>query len=1381
MSEAKAKKKPNWLRRIGAMLLLLLVLIGLLILGLRWWITTDGGAAFLENQIESRQLGPIKRVEIDGLSGDPLDTLTLKALRIYDRDGLWLTASDITFDWSPWPIRKRHLVVEDLDISKMEVLRKPILEETEPGAPFTARLDDVDIAALVLNEAVIGQAATLNIDAQGALLSGGTLKAVLKAIRTDSEGDILDLNFIRAPNGDIAGQFEITGQPGGTVAVLLKAPSGQTVSGQGEINGTIEIGAGTAVIVFGETRAIDANINWSPESATVQAEINTVNWSIFETSRQALGERIDVTAAFNRTSVPQGFTASAKSVNLEATVSGDMPDSGGLPEALNFNIQSDQLGAVLPLPDGYSLGAGSAEGRLQFSNVISGQAKIDVAKVVSPYGRAARLSGPITVVPNGDAFRVEINLRAVSPVTMAELPFTLGADATLKAKALINPETRQVTELDAVLTSGGNKTSAIGQLALDGSQLNIMGQIQANLKSIGYIPSGAVNTRYIAAKSAASDLALTVNGRFTPRGKFAPPLDELVGDFITFDVDMTPIEGGIRLRDSLISSDGFRLAAMGRVTDTLDLSAEIAVSRPVNLSALDISAPSEFSSTVTGPRADPNLRLDGTLKAATLAGQSFENIRLRTELSQFLSAPKGPVRLTADTTYGPLDLEARLASSQAGYAVSDLDLTLADLSAGGDLALDSNNIATGRISLNLPEEDGRYARAVLDLQNTGGSQGVTLKAEAKNVVYQTYAVETLSLDAAGTLESLTGELSLEGREIKTLLTREFGLDTPLTLSRTPGNNYRLVLQPDADYGRYQVGHSEAVSIEYQAGKIGLDAPLTLNGKPFALNYTREDGAETVRVRARDLPMDLVSLPGGLSETKGQISVNLTAQHGGAGQLSGQGVIKVTDWRGFDFKKGEGFTTALTLDLQPQSIGWRLGSEDSTKLNIEGDGNLPLTSGGSFIAIRPNMGAPMQGRLNIQGSAKPLLSLITAEEAEPDGQLDARLNIGGTLGNPRIEGQASGKAIRLELPQLGTRLRDGRFTAKFTNDTIDVSDVYFRDTKKGTLEGGGMFKLGEYARPLGRLDIKAKSFGALDRKDYEGRVSGTLFFESDVKTATLGGDITVNRAEVKQFVQGRAAVVEIEVEEINGRMDELEVKERQKTTPVTLDLRVRAPRRIFVRTRGLDVELELDVTIKGAVSEPLLFGEANVRRGGYRIAGKELQFTEGGIIFNGSLNDAKVNLIAQTDTQNMSATVNITGTVEEPKIELSSTPERPQDEILSALLFGRSVTELSTIEAAQLAGALAQFSGAGGGFDLMGGLRDALGVGQLSIGVGEDGQASVSGGRYLAKDVYLQLFTGAGPNSTGAIIDWEIRKNLSLRSKVQSDNEQSLTLKYKKDF
>lgn len=1379
-NSAKAKN-PRWGRRIFIGVLLLVVGLALLLLGIRWWITTDSGISVLERQIEARQLGPIKRVEIDTLSGDPLDALSIKALRLYDEDGVWLTASDINLDWSPWPLRKRHLLIEDLDVARIEVLRRPRLEDTQPGKPFTARIKNADISALDLAETVIGQAAILKIKAQGGLLEDSALEARLNVVRTDQPGDEINLDFSRDATGTMSGDFTLNGAPGGPLAQLLRAPSTCAVTGQGKILGDIQAGSGAASIDFGEARAIDADVKWSPETAALEAVIQTGDWTIFDASRQALGETLSLTAALDRSASPQRFEVSANSNHLDAKLSGQLDEDGGLPETFDFDIRTDNLGAFSPLPEGYTLAAGSAAGQFQRGEKLAARADINLAAISTPYGRAARIAGPVSLSADGSVYRLNTDLRAISPATTAQIPFALGEEARLKASVLLNPDTRQATELNATLSSGNNTVSAKGRAAFDASVLRLDGQVEARLKSIGSIPPGMLRTDYNLSKTADSDLAVTANGAFRPQGSFAPPLDGLLGNIINFDINMLPVEGGLRIQDSLVTSEGLRAAAIGRVTDTLDISAEVAISRPLSLASLDITEDSAFSATLTGPRNDPNLRFDGTVGGATLAGQSFEDIRLRTEITDILSAPRGPVRLTAETAHGPLDIEAQLSSTPAGYAVSDLDVSLAALSASGELALNENNIATGQLSLNLPQEGNRYARARVDLDNLAGEQGVTLNAEAKNVVYQTYAIETLALTAAGTLANLTGDVSLEGRTTDTLLTREFTLNTPLTLSRSAQNNYQLSLKPEADYGRYQLGHRDSVVINYEAGDFGIEGPFTLNGTPLDFSYNREAGSENLRVRGRDLPVNLLPLPGNLAETRGLISLNLNARHSGQNQLSGQGIVKVTDWRGFAYKPGQGLTSTLSLDIQPNSVNWRLGTEDTQDLSVEGQGNIPLLSGDSLISIRPNMSAALKGKLGINGSAKPILSLLTAPDAEPDGQIVSRLDIGGTLGNPQVQGQANAQDIRLELPEIGTRLREGRFRANFTNDTIDVSDVYIRDGKDGVMQGEGRFKLGEFGRPIGRLQVEAKKFRALDRKDYEGRVSGSLFFESDTEAATLGGDVFVNQAEVKQFVQGRAAVVEIEVEEINGQMDDIAFEPRPQTSPIKLDLRVRAPRRIFVRTRGLDVELAMDVKIKGTTAEPLLYGTANIVRGGYRIAGKELQFTEGGIEFDGTLQNAAVNLKAETDTQNINATLDISGTVEKPEIKLSSTPERPQDEILSALLFGRSVTELSTIEAAQLAGALAQFSGAGGGFDLMGGLRDALGVGQLSIGVGEDGQANITGGRYLAKDVYLQIFTGTGPDSTGALIDWEIRKNLSLRSKVQSDNEQTLILKYKKDF
>lgn len=1388
MSETAVEpsKRPSWRRRIFIVISLIVFGFALLGFGARWWITTDGGARFIEAQIESRSFGTLQRIEIEALSGDPLSDFTVGEIKLYDEAGHFATLKDLGMVWSPWALRKRHLHIQRFDLKELDLSRRPDLAtdgtNKEPSKPFTAQVDKADIAAFVLREPVIGQSAVLKVSGGGQLIKNGTVSGKLDIIRTDAAGDKISLDFKRATSGDLDGTFALLGVPNGTVATLLRAPENSGVLGEGRIQGTTNAGEGQAIIAFGETDAVDATVTWQAAQAELKARLNTSGWPAFDSARQAIGNSLDISAQIDREQTARPFEASARAQNLEANISGELGAEFGLPEQVAFNVQSAQLGAILPLPAEYELGQGRAEGTFIFGDERSASAMIDVNNVVSPYGTLANLSGPLSISQIGDSYQFETKLSAERPVTtMASLPFDLGPKATVTAKGLANLTTRRLTNLDATLKSGGNQTTAKGSITLNGQTLDVSGQANLNLNSIGTLPQGAVETRYRLRKSENSDLAVSANGIFTAKSAFSAPLAGILDDVVAYDIKMVPISGGVRIQEGLIESGGLRLAIAGRATDTLDIESEIALARSVEISALKIEAPSQFSATLTGSRNDPNLRLDGSLQSATLADQTFADLRLRTELTDLITAPKGPVRLTANTSYGPLDLEGRLTSTDAGYAFSDLNVALAKVTAQGDLSLDRQNIATGRLTLVLPQDGDRFARAFVELDNMAGEQGIKLRAEAKNVAYETFAFESVSANVAGTLAALSGELSVKGRRTDSALTREFGFETPLQLTRSTDAGYLLTFSPVADYGRYNIGHSEPLTIEYNAGRISIAAPLTLNGTPVSVNYMRDEASESFRVRARDLSMGLLPLPGRLSESKGQLSINVNARQSEVAGLSGQAVVNVSDWRGLAVDAGNGFTTTATLDLQARDVIWRLENAQKAPFVLSGEGQVPLLTGDRLTALRPDMGRALSGKLTLSGSAKPILGLLTVEDAEPDGTLNAKLDISGTLAAPQVEGQVSGTALRLEVPELGTQFRDGRFKADFTNDTIAVSDVYIRDSKDGTLEGAGQFKLGEFGRPLGRLDVKAKSFRGLDRKDLEGSVSGTLFFKSEAKTSTLGGDVEIKRAELKQFVQGRATVVQIEVEEINGQMEDIEVEARAPAVPIYLDLRVRAPRRIFVRTRGLDVELETDIKLTGTLTEPLLNGTASIVRGGYKIAGKTLDFTEGTVTFNGALPEAKVDLQAETDTQNINAFISITGTVGTPEITLSSKPERPQDEILSALLFGRSMTELSTIEAAQLAGALAQFSGKGGGFDLMGGLRDALGVGQLSIGVGEDGQALISGGRYLAKDVYLQVFRGAGPESTGAVIDWEIQKNIYLRSKVQADSSQSLALKFKKDF
>ena len=91
--------------------------------------------------------------------------------------------------------------------------------------------------------------------------------------------------------------------------------------------------------------------------------------------------------------------------------------------------------------------------------------------------------------------------------------------------------------------------------------------------------------------------------------------------------------------------------------------------------------------------------------------------------------------------------------------------------------------------------------------------------------------------------------------------------------------------------------------------------------------------------------------------------------------------------------------------------------------------------------------------------------------------------------------------------------------------------------------------------------------------------------------------------------------------------------------------------------------------------------------------------------------------------------------------MSAEPSLPEDEVLSRVLFGRSPSQLTGLEAARLAAALAQLSG-GGGFDLMGGIENITGLDSVDVSQTDGGQFQVATGRYLSDDVYLELSSTA---------------------------------------
>jgi autotransporter translocation and assembly factor TamB len=212
---------------------------------------------------------------------------------------------------------------------------------------------------------------------------------------------------------------------------------------------------------------------------------------------------------------------------------------------------------------------------------------------------------------------------------------------------------------------------------------------------------------------------------------------------------------------------------------------------------------------------------------------------------------------------------------------------------------------------------------------------------------------------------------------------------------------------------------------------------------------------------------------------------------------------------------------------------------------------------------------------------------------------------------------------------------------------------------------------------------------------------------------------------------------------------------------------------------MDAELSLDSTISGSASDVSVNGRADIVRGRFELLGKRFSFQDSDIIFSGDPLAAKLDILAVRQADDFLAKVSISGTPLRPEVSLDAEPSLPEDEVLSRVLFGRSPSQLTGLEAARLAAALAQMSG-GSGFDLMGGIEQIAGLDTLDVSQDASGQFQVATGRYLSEDVYLEVTSNAS-GAPGVSVEWEPRDNVSIGAETVPGEGQSLSIQWKKDF
>lgn len=432
-----------------------------------------------------------------------------------------------------------------------------------------------------------------------------------------------------------------------------------------------------------------------------------------------------------------------------------------------------------------------------------------------------------------------------------------------------------------------------------------------------------------------------------------------------------------------------------------------------------------------------------------------------------------------------------------------------------------------------------------------------------------------------------------------------------------------------------------------------------------------------------------------------------------------------------------------------------------------------------------LAAPLAGGIRYNGPSAVLFSLAGLAGQTVSGPVAVAADLSGQVRSPRLAGIVRGTNLVYENEVLGTRLSQMKIEGRFDMDSLDITQM---EAVAGNGRVSAAGTIGLSADQGFPIDITARFRNArLARSAALGATAtGQLRITNGLNGGLIEGRIIIPEARYQIIRQGAA-----EVPELTGvyRKSELTTDgKRPSRTPrgglFRLNVSLVADNRLFVSGMGLESEWQARMQVTGTSAAPIVTGAARVVRGTYSFASRRFEVTRGIVSFEGGpLADPTINIAASTTAEGVTATINIGGTGQAPRISFTSTPTLPQDEVLSRLLFGSSVTNLSATEAIQLASALNGLRASGGGLNPLGQLRSATGIDRLRI-LGEDDATgrgmALAAGQYLTDDIYVEIITDTR-GFTAVQLEIALTRALSLLSQTGSFGGSSAGIKYSKDY
>ncbi|EPX75938.1 translocation/assembly module TamB domain-containing protein [Salipiger mucosus] len=1059
-----------------------------------------------------------------------------------------------------------------------------------------------------------------------------------------------------------------------------------------------------------------------------------------------------------------------------------------------------------------------ASGIEQLDPLLAGIVSLDAAVARDEEGTVLR-----ELVLNGDHLNLDAFARLQTDGSTGTLEAELSdlslIDPSLSGAATIQgdlSETPEAYSLDFTASAPGG-TDAQGTVTAEKSE--------SGIAAVGFDGQAAADD--LSVYSAIAGRELGGSATFDGQARYA--LDggafSAEGDLATLDVrvGIPEVDGLLAGRTEMTvavdrDADGIVLRTLRAQGPAIDLDAEGRIVEGASTGTFTLRLP-ELSRIRDG--LSGALALDGTLEETAEAyvvdftasgpGSTEADGVVQAEKSEggvAALAFDGRAAVANLAAYAPL-LQRELGGGADFDGAARYELDTGHFSAAGDLV-------TQDIRAGIPEVDGLLAgRTVMQVDAERNESGIvlrtlnaegpaiTLDAEGRITDGASNGTFTLRLPELSRIRSgLSGALALDGtlEETADALLLDFTASGPGGTDASGRVSAEKLGEGYADIG--------LIRFTGQAGAESLSAYAPLVGRPLSggvsfdgtAAYALPDGSFDVdgRLTTRNLALGIPTADRLLAGTG---TVQVTAARDAEGAITIERLNaetpEITATATGDIGPAQG---SVRYDVALRDLGvvvpqfpGRATAQGT--LSFSGDGPWQVdTSATGPAGITLNADGSVArdfGSANLGLNGNVPLALIN-RFAEPnlfEGTAQLNLRLDGPLAPSSLSGTvrvANGQAV---LPGPALTITDLAIDAELGGGQV-------RPVVTGNLASGGRLRVegtvGLDAPYPAALQVRGRNLIFEDRRLYQAEADADITVEGPLLTGPrVAGRIGIVNAEIRVPETGmgpgsRSFTLThinepgpVHVTRERAGLVQQESARSGPTYSLPLDLTIDAPNRIFVRGRGLDAELGGQLTLTGSSTNIVPQGRFELIRGRLDILGQRLTLDEAILTLQDGTFIPTINVTATTERDGVDITIGIEGEATSPDVSFSSSPNRPEDEVLALLLFGRDISELSALQALRIAAAVNTLAGRGG-TGIIENLRLGFGVDDLDVTTDEDGNAGLRVGKYINENLYTDVEVNS-EGETEVNLNLNVTSDITARGSVESTGNTSIGIFFERDY